>query len=145
MKKMNLDMWIYLSATLLAVGVFLPLTTMAVIGDVSYNRIAELESYIVILFAVSAPVFIFIKQPKFVLASAAGVWITLLLPALKSLFKSSDTSTLGKLSAKASGAMQDFAADLFLNVFEFSWGGYLFLLGLIVFTVACVLRGMKKK
>ena len=144
MKKQNLEMMIYISAVMLAVGVFLPLTTMAVIGDVSYNRIAELESYLVILLAISAPVFLFIKQPKYILVSAIGVWVTLLFPAIKGLFQSTDSSTLGKLSAKASGAMQDFAAEMFLNIFKFSWGGYIFLLGLLLFTAACVMRSMKK-
>ena len=145
MKKQTLEQLIYASALMLAVGVFLPLTTLAVIGDVSYNRIAQLESYVVILFAISAPVFVFIKQPKFILASVIGVWVTLFLPALKGLFKSTDSSMLGKLASKASGVMQDYAADLFLNVFSFSWGGYLFLAGLFLFTYAGVMRSLKKK
>ena len=144
MKTKNIDTLIYASAVLLAVGVFLPLTTLAVIGDVSYSRIAQLEAYIVILFAVSAPIFVFIRQPKFILASVIGVWVTLLLPAIKSLFKTSDGSMLGQLANKASSVMQDYAAELFFNVFSFSWGGYIFLAGLLLFSVAGVLRVLKK-
>ncbi len=144
MKKQTLDMLIYVSAVMLAVGVFLPLTSLAVIGDVSYNRIAQLESYIVILFAVSAPAFVFIKQTKFTLGSVIGVWITLLLPAIQSLLKSPDNSALGKLTSKAAGKMQEYAADLFLNVFDFSWGGYIFLAGLLLFTYAGIMRALKK-
>ncbi len=39
--------------------------------------------------------------------------------------------------------MQDFAADLFLNVAEFSWGGFVLLVGLLAFTVTCILRSFK--
>jgi hypothetical protein len=138
-------MLLYVSAVMLAVGVFLPITSMAVVGDVSYNRIAEIESYIVILLAISGPAFLFIKQHKFILASVIGVWVTLLFPALEGLFQKTDTSLMGKISSKASGAMQEFASELFLNVFQFSWGGYIFLIGLLLFTAVGILRSMKKK
>ena len=144
MIKKNLDMLLYISAIMLAIGVFLPLTTFAIIGDVSYNRIAQLESYIVILLAVSAPIFIFIKQSRFIIASVIGVWVTLLLPAIQNLMGSTDSSMLGQLSNKASAAMQDFAAEFFFNVFEFSWGGYVFLLGLILFTATGLMKGLTK-
>jgi hypothetical protein len=51
---------------------------------------------------------------------------------------------LGQLSNKASAAMQDFAAEFFFNVFEFSWGGYVFLLGLILFTATGLMKGLRK-
>ena len=48
MSNKHIEIGIYISTTLLAVGVFLPLTSLPVIGDVSYNRVAEVESYIVV-------------------------------------------------------------------------------------------------
>ncbi len=134
---------LYASAMLLVVGVFLPLTTFAIIGDVSYNRVAEMESYVVILFAISAPALLFIKQQKLIFASIMGVWITLLLPAIQSLVKPEDSSMLGKLSSKASGVMQEYATNWFLNIFEFSWGGFVFLAGLILFTITGIMRALK--
>lgn len=142
-KKSNLNMMLYVSSVMLAVGVFLPLTSFAIIGDVSYNRAAETESYLVVLFAILAVVFQLAKQTKFIFVSVVGVWVTLLFPAIQGLFEADNTSALGKLSSKASGAMQDFAADLFLNIFEFSWGGFVFLAGLIIFTVVGISRAMK--
>ena len=143
MSNKHIEIGIYISATLLAVGVFLPLTSLPVIGDVSYNRVAEVESYIVVAAALSATVLIFTGMQKFTFVSAAVVWLTLLFPAIKSLFKSDDGGFLSKTLDKAQGVMQDFAADLFLNVAEFSWGGFIFLIGLLAFTVTCILRSFK--
>jgi len=142
--KKKIEFIIYISAILLAVGVFLPLTTLPIYGDVTYNRISEVESYLVILFAVSAPVFLITGKYKLIKLSPVAVWITLLFPAIKELFKSSDSGFFGKLSDRATSAMSDFATDLFLNIADFSWGGYIFLLGLLVFTASCMLRPLKK-
>tara|TARA_E500000331_G_scaffold354538_1_gene407745 strand:+ start:482 stop:703 length:222 start_codon:yes stop_codon:yes gene_type:complete len=73
MSNKHIEIGIYISATLLAVGVFLPLTSLPVIGDVSYNRVAEVESYIVVAAALSATVLIFTGMPKFTFVSAAVV------------------------------------------------------------------------
>lgn len=144
MKKL-LESAIYAAAAILAVSVFLPLTKLAIVGDVSYHEIASTESYIVILLALSAPVFIFIKQAKFVLASVIGVWITLFLPWVKQFFSSSDDTLMGKISGKSAEIMNDFAAELFLNIGRYEWGGYLLLIALLVFTVAGILRSLGKR
>lgn len=141
--KKHLKTVITASAVLLSISVFLPLTRFAIVGDVSYNRIANIESYLVILFALSAPAFLYLKQARLLSISLAGVWLTLLFPALKGLFKSTDNSLVGQLSAKANQAMQDFAAELFFNVFEFSWGGYIFVVALLCFTAANLIKFLK--
>ncbi len=41
MKIINIA--IYVTAALLAVSVFLPITSLPVIGDVSYNRVADID------------------------------------------------------------------------------------------------------
>jgi len=145
MTKKNVELAIYVSAILLAVGVFLPLTSLPIIGDVTYTSIAQIESYVVIFFAVTAPVFISIKSHRLLLVSVIGAWVTLLFPAIESLLTPKDTSLLGKLGDKASSVMQEFAADLFLNIVEFSWGGFIFLLGLLLFTVFGIMRALQKK
>ena len=82
-------------------------------------------------------------KTKQLIFSPVGVWAVLLFPAIKNLFKSEETSFPGKATDKGKAVFQDFAGDLFLNVAEFSWGGYVFLLALLGFTVSCVLRGIK--
>lgn len=143
MTKKNLELAVYISAILLAIGVFLPITELPIYGEVSYNKISSIESYLVVLFALSGPAFIFLNKIKLLKLSPIGAWLVLLFPAIKSLFKSSDSSFFGEISGKASSAMQDFAGDLFLNIFEFSWGGFVFLIGLIVFTISSVTRSIK--
>lgn len=143
MSKKQLEYAIYFSAIMLAIGVFLPLTKLPFYGHVSYNRIAGFESYLIILFAISAPVLLFINKPALVKFSAAGIWVTLLIPMLKGLFKSNDSSFFGKISASASSAMQNFAADFFMNIADFHWGGFVFLAGLLIFTVSCLLRSLQ--
>ena len=145
MKKNKLNAAIYVSTILLITGVFLPLASLPVYGDITYNKIAEMESYLVILFALSAPVLLFAGKPKLVIFSPVGVWLVLLFPALKSLFKAEEEkSFLGEIANKATSVMQDFAKDLFLNITDFSWGGFVFLLGLIIFTISCLIRSFKK-
>ena len=143
MSKKKLESAIYISVVMLVVGIFLPLTKLPIYGDVSYNRVASIESYMVIMFALLAPVLLFIKKTKFIKIPPVGVWLVLLLPAIKSLFQSKDSGFFGELGDKASSVMTDFAADLFLNITEFSWGGVIFIIGLLGFTASCVMRSMK--
>lgn len=141
----KLDLTLYVSAFLLALGVFLPLTHLAVYGDVSYNRVAPTESYLVIGFALAGAVLAMLSMPKYVRWAPAGVWLTLLFPAIKGLFEPEDDSFLSGLTDQASGVLQEFAGDLFMNIFEFSWGGYVFLVGLLVFTASALMLSFKKR
>ncbi len=143
MAKKNLELAVYISAAMLAIGVFLPLTELPVYGGVSYNKISSIESYLVVLLALSGPIFIFLDKIKLLKISPIGAWLVLLFPAIKSLFKSGDSSFFGETVSKASSVMQDFAGNLFLNIFDFSWGGFVFLIGLIVFSISSVIRSVK--
>ncbi|MGY8814206.1 MAG: hypothetical protein ACKVHQ_05760, partial [Gammaproteobacteria bacterium] len=69
---------------MVAVGVFLPLASIPIYGDITYNRIASLESYIVILLSVVVVVFILIGKTRMSIFPVAGIWLTLLYPAIKS-------------------------------------------------------------
>ena len=143
MTQKKLELAVYISAVMLAIGVFLPITELPAYGEVSYNRISSIESYLVILFALSGPAFIFLDKIKLLKFSPLGAWLVLLFPAIKSLFKSGDSSVVGEVVSEASSVMQDFAGNLFLNIFDFSWGGFVFLIGLIVFSISSVIRSVK--
>ena len=143
MTKKNLELAVYISAAMLAIGVFLPLTELPAYGAVSYNKISPIESYLVVLFALSGPIFIFLNKTNFLKFSPMGAWLVLLFPAIRSLFKSGDSSLLDEAISEASSVMQDFAGNLFLNIFEFGWGGFVFLLGLIVFSISSVIRSVQ--
>ena len=143
MTKKNLELAVYLSAILLAIGVFLPLTKLPIYGDVSYNKISSIESYLVVLLALSGPTFIFLDKIKLLKFSPICAWLVLLFPAIKSLFKSGDSSFFGEAVSEASSVIQEFAGNLFLNIFDFGWGGFIFLIGLIVFSISSVIRSVK--
>ena len=143
MTQKKLELAVYISAVMLAIGVFLPITELPAYGEVSYNRISSIESYLVVLFALSGPAFIFLGKVKLLKFSPLGAWLVLLFPAIKSLFKSDDSSFVGEVVSEASSVMQDFAGNLFLNILDFSWGGFVFLIGLIVFSISSVIRSVK--
>ena len=139
----HLQLGIYLSAITVAVGVFLPITSLPLYGDVSYNRIASIQSYIVIAFALTAPALLFLNRSGQVLIVVAGIWLTLLFPTIKSQLPLGNQNFVSELATSAGSAMTDFAADLLLNVADFSWGGFVFLLGLIAITICSLLLVFK--
>ncbi len=143
MTKKNIELAIYISAILLAVGVFLPLTKLPIYGSVTYNKIASFESYLVILFAIVGPVLLLMGKVRELKFASIGIWVTLFFPTIKGLFKSDSGGFFSRVGDKASSVMQEFAGDLFLNIFEFSWGGFIFILALLVYTASTILRSLK--
>jgi hypothetical protein len=143
MTKPKLQLAIYLSALLLAISVFLPLTSFPVYGEVSYYRIARVESYLVVALALVAPALILVGRERFSVFCLAGVWLVLLFPTLQDMLSAHNNNALQQLGDGVTSAMADFSADLFLNIAEFHWGGFAFLTALLVFTVASTLYQVK--
>jgi len=69
MNNKNLEIAVYIYTIMVAGGVFLPLASLSVVGDISYNRVADVESYLVIAFALSTPVLVFMGQQKYAILS----------------------------------------------------------------------------
>jgi len=143
MNQKILTLVVFISALMLMAGLFSPLTRIPIYGDLSYYRISPYETYFVILFAVLGPALILINKQKLLLLAPLGVWITLFFHVLKSYFKPEKSSVLGKMNDKLVSVMQDNVVDLLLKVLELNWGGYLFIAGLFLFTISCVLRSLK--
>lgn len=137
-KKNTLQLSIYLSALLLCAGLFLPLTGFPVVGEVSYYRIAHTESWCIIALALAAPALILAGREKWSIVCAAGVWIVLLYPAIRSALRPGNDTVLNRLGTEVTSAMVDFAGDLFMNIAEFHWGGFVLLLALLAFTLSSV-------
>lgn len=134
MTKHRLQLAIYLSGLLLTLGVFLPLASFPVYGNLSYWRIAPVEACLVIAAALSAPALILTGRGKWAVLSLLGVWSVLLFPTLQAYYHSVNDTMLARAGSSMSSAMREFAADLFLNITEFQWGGLLFLFALALFT-----------
>lgn len=136
-----------IGALLFIIGVFLPLASIPVVGDISYHRVDNVSAIICVILAAAAAGCIFAKKELFSGGAAIAVWIVLLWPAIKNIGGGSgdDGGMLGDLMGKATDPLADFAADLFMNINEFSWGGFVFLLGLLVMTVGAVMTSLKAK
>jgi len=142
MNNKQLDIWVYLTGILVAFSVLLPITSLPILGEVSYHLIAEREANIVIAFCLVTPIFLLLGKSKLVILPLAGVWITLLFPAIEQLLIS-DEGFFSQATEQANRIMQEFAADLFMNVTEFSWGGYVFLAALAGFTITCTMKAFR--
>lgn len=134
---------IFISAAMLVAGLFLPLASLPLYGDLSYYRISPFESYIVIAFAVLAPLLVLFNKPKLLMLAPIGIWLTLFFPAIEGYLKPAKESFLGKVSDKMASSMQDVVLDLFLNILELGLGAYLFIAGLVLFTIFSALRSFK--
>ncbi len=139
MNNKELDVAVYATGLLLAISVLLPITSLPIVGDVSYFRIAENEAYIVIGCCLVTPVLLLLDKSKLMILPPLGVWVTLLYPAIEEMLKG-DKGLFAQVTGQSQRILREFASDLFLNVTEFSWGGYVFLAALAGFTITCVIR-----
>lgn len=142
MNNKELDVWVYLTGILVAFSVLLPITSLPVMGEVSYLQVAEREANIIIAFCLVNPLFLLLGKSRLVILPLIGVWVALLFPAIKQLLKR-DEGVFSQATGQVNRITQEFSADLFMNVTEFSWGGYVFLVALVGFTITCVLRAFR--
>ena len=140
-KKRHSETAIYLTAIGIVVGVFLPLATVPLYGDVSYFRAVPVESCILIACALSGPFFLIKRKPKLLIGSAVSIWLTVYFPELKSKF--SNRTGLERALDTVSTELSDLASDAFWQVADLQWGGYLLLGSLIAFSVSCLTRAAR--
>lgn len=137
-----------IGALLYIVGVFLPIVSIPVVGDISYYKIDNMSGILTVIIAAAAPVVIFMKKEKFAAASAIGVWLVLLWPMLKEMGGSNDSDgggMLGDLMGNATDPLADLAGRLFSNIDIFSLGGLFFVIGLLTLTVGGIITSLKAK
>ena len=130
---------------MVAVGCFLPLTTLPVYGDITFYTISEIDSIFVVVFALTTPLLVLLNLRKLTPVSTIAIWVILLPAAVTDRFKTEDGGVFGRINGTTSDPLKNFAADLFLNVTEFNWGGLVFLLGLILLTVVTVVAMLKSR
>ena len=144
MNRNTLQLAIYLSALGLSAGMFLPLTSFPVYGEVSYYRIAPVEACLVVALALAAPALILAGRGRASIMCPFGIWLVLLFPAIEKMLSAQNSNALQKLGDGVTSAMTDFSADLFMNIAEFHWGGLVFLVSLLVFTVAGIVYPFRR-
>ena len=142
MNDKSLNIFIYLSSLSLAFSLSLPLTSLPLLGEVSYHLTAGQEAKFILIFCLSTPVFLFFEKSWLIILPLAGVWLTLLFPAATQLFRS-DHGFFLQATEQADRITQEFSTDLFMSVADFSWGGYVFLVSLAVFSITAVMKVFK--
>jgi len=137
MMNNNNAMMVFIGAVLTIVGAFLPLASFMG-SDVSYYDVGGTEKYIFLIAVIAGPAMLFLNKQKFIMASAVVAWLALFYPIIKGWFKVENDGFLSKVGSKVGGALSDMAGSILTNVGDYSWGGFVFLIGLIVLTVGCV-------
>ncbi|UTW56140.1 hypothetical protein [Kordiimonas sp. SCSIO 12610] len=135
------DLILIIGAILTTVGAFSPMLNIAGLQNVSYADAADPEVYLLILLAIAAAVLAAVNMRKFALFPAIGAWIVMLWPILKNMGGGSDDDggLLGKITDAVSDPLQKVTEQLFSNVFDFEWGGYAFLIGMVLVLVGGIM------
>lgn len=122
-----------------AIGAFSPMINVAGLKTVTYADAADPQVYILVILALLASALIFVGKQSLSMFAALGAWIVLLWPVLKNLGPEEDRGLLGKVTDAAADPLQTVAQKLFSNVFNFEWGGYVFLVGMLLVLVGSVM------
>lgn len=141
------DLILIVGAVLTTIGAFSPMLNIAGLQDVSYADAADPEVYLLILCVIAAAAMTIINQRKFAILPAVGAWIVVLWPILKNMGGGSDDDggLLGKITDAVSDPLQKVTEQLFSNVFDFEWGGYAFLIGMILVLIGGVMTFLSAK
>jgi len=134
----NNAMLVFIGAALTIIGAFLPLASFMA-SDISYYDIGGNEKYIFMLAVIAGPIMLFLNKQKFIMAAPVVAWLALLYPVFKGWFKVKNDDFLSQVSSEISGALTDVTGDILTNVEDYNWGGFVFLIALIAYTVGCVM------
>jgi hypothetical protein len=109
-------------------------------AEISYYRIASFESYLLVFFSITTIGLTFFKKFRWCFLPAIGIWIAVFFPEINKLYQRQiGKGFIGELVSKATDPFKKIAVDWLLNVTDFSWSGYVFLLGLLVLSLVSVL------
>lgn len=137
----------YIGVILLAVGAMAPLAKLPIVGSFSYYDLARPEVYFLLAFAALGPALIFINRQVLAPVSALGVWVVLLWPTLKNLGGGDSgggggSKLLDRVIDVARAPAEKYADQIFSHLDELSWGGYVFLGGVLVLTLGTLMTAI---
>lgn len=133
-------------AVLYSIGVFLPIASVRVIGDISYFRVDDVSAILTIVCAALALVMIGMKKEKLTAVPVVALWVVMLWPMLKDMFSGGgDGGKLGDMMGKATDPLADLAGELLSKIDILSLGGIVFVVGLLLVTVGGVMTTVKAK
>lgn len=139
---------LYFATAMIAVGVFLPLAQVPVYGEVSYYRVTETGSCLVVGFAFLGASMLLVNWPSWVWLAAIGIWTTLLFPVIEDAVVP-DRRTLPEAALDAAlntvtSPLRDLVTDMIIHLTDLSWGSLVLLPGCVLFSVASVLLIRRK-
>ena len=136
-----------IGAILAIVGIYSPTLDIGGLGTVSYADVAETDAYIITALAAVAVIVLLAGKAKFALPSAAVAWLVLLWPVLKNM-GGDDGGIVGDIkdivSDPARKAAEQLTEKLFTNVLDLEWGGFAFLIGMLLLLFGSVAVFVKR-
>ncbi|WP_262695477.1 hypothetical protein [Kordiimonas aquimaris] len=135
----NKDYMTIAGALMVAVGAFSPMINISGLKTVTYADAADPQVYVLVILALVAGGLIFAGKQSLSMFAALGAWIVLLWPVLKNIGPEEDGGLLGKVTDAAADPLQTVAQKLFSNVLNFEWGGYVFLIGMLLVLIGSVM------
>lgn len=138
-----------IGAILAIVGIYSPTLDIGGLGTVSYADVAETDAYIITALAAVAVIVLLAGKAKFALPAAVGAWLLLLWPVLKNMGGGDDGGLVGDIkdmvSNPAQKAAEQLTEKLFTNVLDLEWGGFAFLIGMLLLLFGSVAVFASKK
>jgi hypothetical protein len=128
-------------AILAIIGLFSPMLDIGGMGTVAYADVAETDAYMIAALAAIAVIVLFLGKSKLALPAALGAWIVLLWPILKNM-GGEDEGIMGSVKDMVSNPAQKMTEEvtekLFTNVLDLEWGGFAFLIGMLLMLISSV-------
>ncbi|WP_308911754.1 hypothetical protein [Pseudokordiimonas caeni] len=136
----KLDSLTFAGAFLLVLGCFVPMFDFRMVGTVSYYDINNPDVYVLLVAAALAPALIRLRKRSLAILGPALAWGVLLWPMLRDMGKE-DNALMDKLKDAVSDPLRQYAGNIFehIDADVLAWGGYVFLAGLLLYTLAGVL------
>lgn len=136
-----------IGAILAIIGLFSPMLDIGGMGTVAYADVAETDAYMIAALAAIAVIVLFLGKTKLALPAALGAWIVLLWPLLKNM-GGEDEGIMGSVKDMVSNPAQKMAEEvtekLFTNVLDLEWGGFAFLIGMLLMLICSVAMFAKR-
>jgi hypothetical protein len=140
-----LKLILHISTVTIVAGVFLPLAEVPVNDEVTYNEIAVTQSYFIVAFALAGSLILLFWRRERVWLAALGIWLTLLLPAIKERLWPERRGTVEAAFDTVTGPFQNLATDFYMHLTDLRYGGVILVLGCVAFAIESLVLIVQKK
>lgn len=144
----NISLLMFAGALMTIIGAFSPMLEVLHLKVISYADIGKPQLYLLIACALLAPALDAVRSRWGAFLAVLGVWGALCWPLIRwQLHLERERGLLGEIEKHVTDPLEEagehIAERLFLHVKDFEWGGYVFLVGIVLMTVVA-LAGVRK-